>query len=73
MKEKTRKASIRVKILFPASLLVLLVCVILGISSYRSINAGMVEMGVEEAEMAAKIAVSVADGRPGSSRMRDIG
>ncbi|MCI5873617.1 MAG: methyl-accepting chemotaxis protein [Clostridiales bacterium] len=62
MKEKTRKASIRVKILFPASLLVLLVCVILGISSYRSINAGMVEMGVEEAEMAAKIAVSVADG-----------
>lgn len=62
MKEKTRKASIRVKILFPASLLVLLVCVILGISSYRSINAGMVEMGVEEAEVAAKIAVSVADG-----------
>ncbi len=62
MKEKTRKASIRVKILFPASVLVLLVCVILGISSYRSINAGMVEMGVEEAEMAAKIAVSVADG-----------
>lgn len=54
MKEKTRKASIRVKILFPASLLVLLVCVILGISSYRSINAGMVEMGVEEAEMAAR-------------------
>ena len=62
MKEKTRKASICVKILFPASVLVLLVCVILGISSYRSINAGMVEMGVEEAEMAAKIAVSVADG-----------
>lgn len=62
MKEKTRKASIRAKILFPASILVLLVCVALGVSSYRSINAGMVEMGVEEAEMAAKIAVSVADG-----------
>ncbi len=62
MKEKTRKAGIRAKILFPASILVLLVCVTLGVSSYRSINAGMVEMGVEEAEMAAKIAVSVADG-----------
>lgn len=62
MKEKTRKAGIRAKILFPASILVLLVCVTLGVSSYRSINAGMVQMGVEEAEMAAKIAVSVADG-----------
>lgn len=62
MKEKTRKMSIRGKILLPASLLILFVCVVLGISAYKSINEGMVAMGVEEAKMAAKIAVSVADG-----------
>lgn len=62
MKEKTRKASIKIKILLPASLIILFVCVAMGISSYRSINAGMVAMGVEEAQMAAKIAVRAVDG-----------
>ncbi len=62
MKQKTRKISIRAKILLPASVLILLVCVTLGISSYQSINIGMVAMGVEEAEMAAKIALRAADG-----------
>lgn len=62
MKEKTGKASIKIKILLPASLIILFVCVAMGISSYRSINAGMVAMGVEEAQMAAKIAVRAVDG-----------
>ncbi len=62
MKQKTRKISIRAKILLPASMLILLVCVALGISSYQSINIGMVAMGVEEAEMAAKISLRAADG-----------
>ncbi len=62
MRERTRRMSIRVKVLVPANLLVLLVCVILGISSYKSINNGMVAMGAEEALMAAKIAVDVTDG-----------
>lgn len=62
MRQKTRKLSIRIKILLPASILILGVCMLLGISSYRSIDDGMVAMGVEEAEMAAKIAVSVIDG-----------
>ena len=62
MKEKSGKASIKIKILLPASLIILFVCVAMGISSYRSINAGMVAMGVEEAQMAAKIAVRAVDG-----------
>ncbi len=62
MKEKTRKMSIKAKILLPASLLILCVCVALGFSAYRSINNGMVAMGAEEAMMAAKIAVKTVDG-----------
>lgn len=62
MKQKTRKMSIRVKILLPASILILLLCLVMGMNSYRSINKGMVEMGVEEAEMAAQVAVSLIDG-----------
>lgn len=62
MKQKTRKLSIRMKILLPTSVLILAICVALGISSYRSINAGMVAMGVEEARMAGQIAVNVIDG-----------
>lgn len=62
MKQKTRRLSIRTKILLPSILLIILICSALGVSSYRSINRGMVDMGVEEAEMAALIALNVADG-----------
>lgn len=62
MKQKTRRLSIRTKILIPTNLLMLAICVILGVSAYRSINTGMVSVGVEEARMAGKIAVSVIDG-----------
>lgn len=62
MKEKTRKLSIRVKILMPAIALILVVCGILGVVSRQSINSGMVAMGVEQAQMAAQIAIDVADG-----------
>lgn len=62
MKQKTRRLSIRIKILIPTNLLMLAICVILGVSAYRSINTGMVSVGVEEARMAGKIAVSVIDG-----------
>lgn len=62
MKERTRRLSIKTKILLPSILLIILICSALGISSYRSINCGMVDMGVEEAEMAALIALNVADG-----------
>lgn len=50
------------KILLPASLLIMLVCLVLGITAYRSIEDGMVGMGIEEADMAATIALKVIDG-----------
>lgn len=61
MKQKTRRLSIQVKILLPSMILVAAICIVLGVSAYNSINAGMVEMGVEEAMMAAQIATDVAD------------
>ncbi|MDD7402769.1 MAG: hypothetical protein SO170_08470 [Butyribacter sp.] len=62
VKIKTRKMSIRSKILIPINVIVILICIIMGITAYRSINEGMVSIGVEEAKMAAKIAVSDIDG-----------
>lgn len=62
MKQKTRRLSIKAKILLPTSVIILLVCMALGLQAYNSIHDGMVTMGVEEAQMAAKIAMSVADG-----------
>lgn len=61
MKQKTRKMNIRLKILLPSSLLILVICMGLGVLAYMSINSGMTAMGVEEAEMAAKVAVNVVD------------
>ncbi|MGN0317715.1 MAG: methyl-accepting chemotaxis protein [Lachnospira sp.] len=61
-KTKTRKLSIRTKILIPMNILVLTVCVIMGITAYKSVNDGMVSVGVEQAQMAAGIALNVIDG-----------
>ena len=62
MKQKTRRLSIRAKILLPASIIILLICTVLGLQAYNSIHKGMVAMGVEEAQMAAQIAMDAADG-----------
>ncbi len=62
MKQRTRRLSIRMKILLSASIIILSVCVILGLQAYSNIHEGMVMMGVEEAEMAARIAINAADG-----------
>lgn len=61
MKRKTRGLSIRVKILFPISMIVLAVCMIMGVSSYRKIKDGMVSLGAEEALMAAQISAKLID------------
>lgn len=61
-KNKVRGLSIRFKILIPASILLLAVCVIMGGNGYTRVRDGMIEMGVEEAEMAASIAQTVIDG-----------
>lgn len=62
MKQTKKRISIRLKILLPVVFLVAVLCVILGISSYRKMNDGMVAMGVEQADMVSKMAVKVIDG-----------
>lgn len=61
-KRKTRKMSVRMKVLLPASLLIILLCAVMGICSYMRIKNSLVAMGVEEAEMAASIAARSIDG-----------
>lgn len=60
-KQKTRGLSIRAKLLVPTSILIILFCAAMGITSYLRIKDGLVSMGVEEAQMAAEIAASVID------------
>ena len=62
MKRKTRKLSIRDKIILPAALLIIIVGVALGRPWYTSIEKKMVSMGADQAEMAGMMAVSVTDG-----------
>lgn len=50
------------KILVPATLIIIALCLALGINSYRRTAAGFIAMGVEEADMASSIAVEVIDG-----------
>lgn len=61
-REKTRGLSIRTKILVPTSILIVLLCVVMGVSSYLHTRDGLVAMGVEEARMAAIISVKVING-----------
>ena len=60
-KRKTRGISIRMKILFPATILIVLLCVIMGASSYVRMKDGLIAMAVEEARMAAVISTKVID------------
>lgn len=62
IRRRTRRMSIRVKILFPATLLIILLCVIMGVSSYIRLKDGLIAMGVEEARMAAVVSVKVVEG-----------
>lgn len=62
MKKIRFKIGIWAKIVFPTSILILILCIILGVVSCKSIERGMINMGVEEAQMAADIAVTMVDG-----------
>ena len=62
MRQKTRKMGIQLKIMVPTIIVLILACVFMGGSSYVQISNGMVEVGVEQARMAADIAVTVVDG-----------
>lgn len=61
-KQKSRKMSIYLKILLPSTLIVVLVCLVMGLNVYVQIKNTMIAMAVEEANMAAASAVSVIDG-----------
>lgn len=62
MKTKVRRFSIRWKILIPATILIIAVCAVIGGNSYSRIKTGMIQLGVEEAQMAASIAGFMVDG-----------
>ena len=60
-KRKTRGIGIRAKIILPTSVVIILLCVVMGINSYQRTKEGLIEMGVEEAQMAAIISTKVID------------
>lgn len=62
MKQKTRRAGVKVKILLPSSLLVIAICLVMGINTFQHMEKSMVKMGVEEADLAATLAVKQLDG-----------
>lgn len=62
VKTKVRKLSIRWKILIPSTLLIIAMCAVIGANSYTRIKTGMIQLGVEEAQMAASIAKFAVDG-----------
>lgn len=56
MRQKTRRLSIRYKILFPSTFLIILVCMVIGGYSYMKIQSSVIDMAAEEMALAAKIA-----------------
>lgn len=62
MKTKTRRLSVKTKILLVTSILVMVLVGILGGNSYFSIEEGLISMGVEQAQIAANIAADEVDG-----------
>ena len=62
-KIKTRKMGIRNKIVLPITALIIILCTVMGINSYKRTESGLIEMGVEEARMAAVISTKVIDGQ----------
>lgn len=60
-KIKTRKLGIRVKLLVPVILLLFVACAGIGIMSNWRLQTSVIEMGVEQAEMAAQVAMDVVD------------
>lgn len=60
-KIRTRRLTIRAKILIPSIIIVILVCGLMGYNSYTRFEKSMVRMGVEEADMAATIVADSLD------------
>lgn len=62
-KRKIRGLGIRAKILLPASAVIILLCTVMEVNSYKRTEEGLIEMGVEEAQMAATISTKVIDAK----------
>ena len=60
--KKTRKISIRFKLMLPVTAIMLIMALVLGIMGNRAVLNGMSQLGGEEAVMAAKAAANVVDG-----------
>lgn len=60
-RNKTRGLCIRNKIVLPASVMIMILCIVMGVNSYRRTQDGLIAMGVEEARMAAVISAKVID------------
>lgn len=61
-KQKIRRLSIRNKVLLPVTLIVLIVCISLGVLTYKIASWAMINTGVEKSHLAASIASSMVDG-----------
>lgn len=57
-KQKTRKRGLRAKLVLPVGIMIAIICAGLGVVSYLSARSGMVQMGVEQASMSARIAIN---------------
>ena len=62
-KIRTRRLTIRAKILIPSIIILVLVCGLMGYNSYTRFEKSMVRMGVEEADMAATIVADSLDAK----------
>lgn len=62
-KIRTRRLTIRAKILIPSIIIVVLVCGLMGYNSYTRFEKSMVRIGVEEADMAATIVADSLDAK----------
>ena len=60
--KKTRRISIRFKLMLPVTAIMLIMALVLGIMGNRAVLNGMTQLGGEEAVMAAKAAANVVDG-----------
>lgn len=61
-KVKTKGLSIQTKLMLSVSLVILLICALMGLNSYSRFKENMVAMGVEEADMAATVTLATLDG-----------
>lgn len=61
-RQKTRKLSIRNKVLIPVLLIILGICISLGVVAYTMTNGAMINTGMEKSHLAASIAASMIDG-----------